>query len=531
VKFQDLFSSKYPLKSYQVAAIEFLARTPKALLADDVGLGKTVEAIAHLCSLVATNELALGHDHILWITSANLIDQTAQEFELFAPKFGVLTQTDRLFEPVASVAYKLKFETRYGDGPDILIVSHQQAASSGKALFERFGSPAVVVIDEAMKLKGGGKGHSAICRLTKDVPRVLVMTATPFENDGVETYRILQLLHLPNIWPEADFNRRFILWSEPFRIPGTFSKVPARALGLRPDGLAEFREFLHGFLPGTGVMLRRTAEEVHARVPVRVGDRVRWIRLNADQQAAYNSVPGKGGVAHIKRTQIARQTDGSSALVDALMNALHYEFGNEKVIVYCETLPVLAQVSERLEACGIGYVSVEGKVLPKVRGNLLATFRDDPSTRVLVGSRVLELGLNIQHCRVLISLDSSDNPQRESQREGRIRRIGSPHETYVHITLLPDTSTSVRRAESLDEKRRGAAQLLDVQGIETAGEACTTRPTNKTPLAPVRGPYTASRTSQGTSDVPAVIAYGRPLCGRSQSGRPIGVRSLSCTRP
>jgi hypothetical protein len=78
---------------------------------------------------------------------------------------------------------------------------------------------------------------------------------------------------------------------------------------------------------------------------------------------------------------------------------------------------------------------------------------------VLLGSRVLERGLNLQHCRLLISLDPSWNPARERQREGRIRRIGSQHPTYEHIVLLPDTALTGIKMSKLARKANTAAAV------------------------------------------------------------------------
>lgn len=81
------------------------------------------------------------------------------------------------------------------------------------------------------------------------------------------------------------------------------------------------------------------------------------------------------------------------------------------------------------------------------------------SIRVLLGSRVLERGLNIQCASALYTLGSSWNPGREAQREGRIRRIGSPHATYEHVTFLMDHPHERRKWAQLRRKRGDSAAL------------------------------------------------------------------------
>jgi superfamily II DNA or RNA helicase len=452
IDISDYFTGE--LQPHQQRAVEWLDATPKALLADDVGLGKTIEVIGHLCSLMARNELILASNYVLWVTSANLIEQTAAGLHRFAPILTVLTQTDIRFRSPKTPRAKKAFRFAFGELPDVVVISYQHAKNSRDALFERFGRPSMVVIDEVMALKGGGELHRATQAITKDVPRVIVVTATPFENDAMETYRVLQLLHLSDLWPIHEFKRRFVLWSAGFKIPGTWYVVDAKPVGLLPEHLPELRQYLNQY------MLRRTAEDAGASLPARVGEQFRWVTLTPEQQRTYDEAAKiRGGVGHSKRTQIARQADGCSALVDALMEAL-VEIIDDKVIVYTESLVVLELVCERLTEAGIGHVSIEGKVDPSVRMKLIRSFEHDSNIRVLVGSRVLELGLNLQFCRVLISLDSSDNPQRENQREGRICRIGSLHDTYQHLLLMPYTPTAVLKVKNLQRKSRDAADLL-----------------------------------------------------------------------
>lgn len=450
----ELLGDGCRLLPHQLEAVEWLRNHPKALLADDVGLGKTIEVAAYLCSLVTEKKFILGHERILWITSASLIGQTAAELGRFVPALLVLTQNDPLFKSQKTSKARDTYGALFPTGPDILMVSHEYAARNGDVLFARFGTASVVVIDETMKLKGEGTNPMRVRDLIARIPRIVAMTATPYENDPTETFRVLQLPNPPGLWSKRAFDEQFVEWQEAYTIPSTGQYVPAKATGFLPGRLEEFRSFLNG------VMLRRTADEVGLRLPIRTGETVRWVPLNPAQRAAFDAIQGKGGIAHLKRNQSGRHAGGSSALVDAFMDVLRADFSDEQVIVCCESLAVLPLVEEQLRGAGIGFVSVEGATPKKDRDQALMRFREDPDVLVFLGSKVLELGLNLQHVRVLVSLDSSYNPQREAQREGRIRRIGSPHDTYVHLTLMPDTPTARAKWDALARKRQEAFSLL-----------------------------------------------------------------------
>jgi superfamily II DNA or RNA helicase len=107
--------------------------------------------------------------------------------------------------------------------------------------------------------------------------------------------------------------------------------------------------------------------------------------------------------------------------------------------VYCETLDFLDATEKQLSDEGIGWVRIDGSTPLDDRPHITAQFRDDPSVQVLLGSSVLDYGHNLQFCNWILSVDTTWNPAREQQREMRVRRLGSPHLTYTHTVLLPDT--------------------------------------------------------------------------------------------
>lgn len=207
-------------------------------------------------------------------------------------------------------------------------------------------------------------------------------------------------------------------------------------------------------------MLRRTADDAGLDLPVRVGERYRWVPLTKTQQIVYDQASQRIGLsAHAKRERLGRVHEAESSLVDALITELGRRPG-EKVVIYCETLDVVQMVSQRLDAGGTEHRVIEQRAAPRDRDVALDDFKNDPNVNVLVASRVIERGLDLEYARVLYSLDSSFNSQRERQREGRLRRIGSPHATFEHVTLLPDTPLVRQKVDTLSRKESQAASLL-----------------------------------------------------------------------
>lgn len=434
------------LQPHQAEGVHWLLQRPRALLADDVGLGKTVQALALIGTLFETDQLPhAGRNRlcrVLWLTDATLVEQTMAEVETFLPNFTVLGSTD---PAMASGGRAQQLRKRsFPSGVDILVMSYEQAHSRRQWL-EQF-SPSMLVLDEASKLKGEQSFFRTVEDISRRTPRVLSMTATPLENNPTELFAILRATGTPGLWPKRVIDADFIEWElSPPDHQGKRRKIPVDWV---ENKVSEVRDYL------SGVMFRRTAEDIDLDLPRHVGDRIRWVPLGADQQAEYDAAARQTGLSGFHKQQAAGLRAGtSSVLIDALMEELLRS--GEPTIVYCESLEMLALAAERFSAAGIEYRQIEGKTTSEDRSDAVQEFRDG-GVYVLLGSSVLEHGLNLQTCRKLISLDSSWNPQRENQREGRIRRIGSPHATYEHITLLPDTPLTRKKVGRLEKKSRMA---------------------------------------------------------------------------
>ena len=155
-------------------------------------------------------------------------------------------------------------------------------------------------------------------------------------------------------------------------------------------------------------------------------------------------------------------SDGSSALLDAAVTeATTLARQGLKVVLYAEHLDLVGKAAERLTAAGVGHVTIRGEHTKDARQDAVTRFRDDPKVLVLLGTKVLEHGLNLQFAQVLISVGVTHNPARERQREGRLCRLGSPNQTYRHLVFLPDTDQTRKQGAALARKTREAAPILD----------------------------------------------------------------------
>jgi superfamily II DNA/RNA helicase len=182
----SLFDAAVDLNPHQIEAALFALESPLSkgvLLADEVGLGKTIEAGIVLCQLWAERKRRL-----IVICPASIRKQWALEL---SEKFNLPT---RVLD-----AKTFKDEQRLGRAPlnekSILIVSFNYA----NALREDIKAIAwdLVVIDEAHKLRNAYRPSNKVgqgIRWATEDCRKLLLTATPLQNSLIELYGLSTLI-------------------------------------------------------------------------------------------------------------------------------------------------------------------------------------------------------------------------------------------------------------------------------------------------------------------------------------------------
>ena len=191
-----LFGARVDLHPHQVEAAAFALDSlgrGGCLLADEVGLGKTIEA-----GIVLSQLLAEGKERILILTPATLRAQWQAELR---EKFDV----DSVVVDGRSRGTPHLFQR-----PFPVICSLPFAAARPEALEEVPWD--VVVIDEAHRLRNahrpGHKTGRALLRALKGRPKLL-LTATPLQNDLLELFGLLSFLDVGLLGPEHAFRSRY----------------------------------------------------------------------------------------------------------------------------------------------------------------------------------------------------------------------------------------------------------------------------------------------------------------------------------
>lgn len=182
-----LLDAQVDLNPHQLEAALFAFKSPLskgAILADEVGLGKTIEA-----GLVLAQKWAEGKRRILIVTPANLRKQWTQEMD---DKFFLPTV---ILEAKNYNQFKKAGTHRPFEQPVMVVCSYQFAAKHSEDLMTTRWD--LVVMDEAHRLRNvyrpDNKIGNALKRALANAPKVL-LTATPLQNSLLELYGLVSLI-------------------------------------------------------------------------------------------------------------------------------------------------------------------------------------------------------------------------------------------------------------------------------------------------------------------------------------------------
>lgn len=203
---QSLFDASVDLNPHQIEAALFALRNPLqegVLLADEVGLGKTIEA-----ALVICQHWAERRRRLLVICPASLRKQWAQELH---DKFAVPTTVVDAVSLRKQSAGDMLATLQRQVGRAVVIMSYQFAAKLEAEL--RAVPWDVVVIDEAHKLRNAHRANNRTGQALKRAlqgRKKLLLTATPLQNSLMELYGLSTLIDEHLFGDEAAFRKQFM---------------------------------------------------------------------------------------------------------------------------------------------------------------------------------------------------------------------------------------------------------------------------------------------------------------------------------
>ncbi len=503
-----LLASRVMVKPHQVGVVQRVlsARAPRFVLADEVGLGKTIEA-GMVYSALRLSGLAA---RVLVVVPSHLTVQwLAELFHKFNQLFTLL-DSERLAasrEEQPDVSPWARFPT---------VVTSLELLSRTEALSSEAAAAGwdLVIVDEAHHLRGEA-AFRAISSLAVRSWGLLLLTATPMQLDPEEYRRLLTLLEPTTAPTAAQLAERLARQEQLTEVVRALlaspEKTPAAALAaLRaryPDDarLAKLREpgALLSHLAETYSLSDRLIRNRRARVGGFSERRLHRhpVRLSEDERAARSAVlaalaegPLRGAaLAGLLRrldssaaafAQAARAVPALSPLASrfaardakflALLALVRDVWAREpgaKVLLFTEARETLEALRDLLRAEGVEALGYHGDLALVERDRQVARFRDPDGPLLLICTEVGGEGRNFQFAHHLVHYDLPWSPATAEQRIGRLDRIGQTHPVDIHVfdvegTLAADVLALLADAVGVFGETVGGLDAV-LEGVES----------------------------------------------------------------
>ncbi len=428
---------EYQLRTVKRVLGEFHGR---ALLADEVGLGKTVEACLCLKEYLLRGLVS----RVLILVPPALRAQWRDEL---ANKFGIeafVIEGDAAREDPALWMRKGVLLASLG-----LARLEPHASHIAKSQFD------LLIVDEAHRLKNRrSRSWQLVDRLRARF--LLLLSATPVENDLLEIHNMLSLLKPGLFSTEAEFKRAFLA---PGKSRAVKDPVRLRSL-LREVMIRNTRALAEAKLPPRyATTLRAVPGASEAEFLARVAGAVRTAlaegRLARGQAGEILRAAGSSPRAAAARlaslepalAELARAL--TSPAKDALLAELLARRSGEKILLFAAHLVTLEHVAEVARRCGRAVVLFHGQLSAAEKEAAIEEFRERAD--VLVSSESGGEGFNLQFARTIVNYDLPWNPMRIEQRIGRVHRIGQTREVFI-FNLVTAGTIEEEILRVLDEK-------------------------------------------------------------------------------
>lgn len=402
--------------------------TPRVLLADEVGLGKTIEAGLILHRLHLTGRA----NRVLVLLPDALVNQWFVELL-------------RRFNLVASVIDEERCEDLESDDPEgNPFLSCQLALSSINYLANNAQRAAqcveagwdLLVVDEAHHLEWSPNSASAAYELVEtlagETKGLLLLTATPQQLGPEGHFARLRLLDPERYDSLEKFQQEAELYTQTAAAVDRLLKNEAlteedhAVFGRRSERVKQMTEAL-----ATG------GEEARQKLVACLLDEFGTGRVMfRNTRAALKGFPERK--AHL--VPLNGGEDADAAKVKWLAGLLK-DLGAAKVLLICRTRGLAEATQERLlREVNVSTALFHEEMTLVQRDRSAVHFADEEGARVLICSEIGSEGRNFQFAHHLVLYDLPDNPELLEQRIGRLDRIGQTATIEIHVPYAQGSS-------------------------------------------------------------------------------------------
>lgn len=404
---------------------------PRVLLADEVGLGKTIEAGMILHAQLVNQQIsrvlivvppALLHQWLVEMRRKFNIAMSIMDHE----RFTELAPTAPESNPFLAEQQVLMSLNTLTDNPEI----HDAAMDAGWDM---------MIVDEAHHLtwepSKPSADYLAIESLALETPSVLLLTATPEQLGQAGHFARLRLLDPDRFTHLEDYLEQEKHYAWLAEVAGQLQSHTALS--------AEVIEQLEALL-GTSFndTDRATLQSSSALAVTDLADSLtdQLIDRHGTGRLLFRNT--RHAIKGFPKRQLHTYTLDDASLPtmgDWLIDFLKDQFPN-KVLLICRERNTVDSLAERLRQKGVASARFHEHMSIVERDRAAAYFADpEDDCRILLCSEIGSEGRNFQFLHHLVMIDLPSRPDQLEQRIGRLDRIGQANDIQLHVPYAPNS--------------------------------------------------------------------------------------------
>lgn len=424
----------------------------RAMLCDEVGLGKTIEAGLVLSELHLRG-LARS---VLVLVPPSLMEQWQGELRR---KFSLdfITHDDEAFRNAGSAAWSA-FDR-------IIVSTHTAKREPHRAhILQRRWD--LIIIDEAHHLRNR---TTQLWRFASELQKqfMLLLTATPVQNNLEELFNLVTLLEPGLLRTARQFQNRFVDRRDKLT-PRNIDELHAllAEVMVRNRRSTVGLQFTRRWASTLSVPLSSAEAELYRDVTALVKHHLRGgaadnatearkggisrmgllslqMALGSSSQAAAGTLANLAGNARLDaatREQLGAFAETARRLppgskVERLLTLL--DESSDKLVIFTQFRATQAMLAEQLTAAGHDVSVFHGGLSRMEKEAAIRAFR--ASSRLLLCTEAGSEGRNLQFAHAVCNFDLPWNPMKIEQRIGRLSRIGQQHDVSVYNLVAAGT--------------------------------------------------------------------------------------------
>lgn len=444
----DITSSK-DLKPFQKAGVMEMVKRKNVLLADEQGLGKTIQVVTFI------NLFKNLFKNIVIVCPSSLKINWARELHNWANLdcFIVKKQKDS-----------------FVGKSNITILSYDVLKSLNIQDQLEEHKPSLLICDEAHYLKNGNtKRTKVLKKISKLADKIILMTGTPLLNRPTEVYSLLRILGIDPFVPYYNYKEFAMRYCEQYNNMWGLNKNAGKnieELGktlrashmirrLKKDVLPQLpRKIFKLIVLENDAVVRKLQDDAKCYIP-QIG-----IHEMKDLRTPENTTKLKkaGGVARLSalRRQIAHQKtpESISIIKDMLENV-------DKIVVFVYHIKILSTIFDGLK--DYKPVHFNGSMSAKTKQKAVDDFQNKKDVRVFVGQiQAAGVGLTLTAANDVVFVESSWVPGEINQAIDRCHRIGQLNPVTATFLVVDGTIDHVM-LEAVVKKEKTICETLNQQ--------------------------------------------------------------------